>query len=135
MGKKVEVLDMEELGMEAVWKIEVQDFPAFVIVDNKGNDFFKKWVPDGTDPAPEEDSTFDEAADMFFGIDADGSGAIDIQELAKGLSISEESAQTLLSKYDTDKSGELDLKEFELLLFQNHDFVLAAQEKLRAQSK
>ncbi len=37
---KVEVLEMPELGMEAVWKIEVQDFPAFVIVDDKGNDFF-----------------------------------------------------------------------------------------------
>jgi len=41
--KKVEVLEYEELGMEAVWKIEVEDFPAFVVVDNKGNDFFKKW--------------------------------------------------------------------------------------------
>jgi fumarate hydratase class I len=38
--KKVEVLDMPELGMEAVWKIDVVDFPAFVIVDDKGNDFF-----------------------------------------------------------------------------------------------
>ncbi len=38
--RKVEVLDMEELGMEAVWKIEVEDFPAFVVVDDKGNDFF-----------------------------------------------------------------------------------------------
>ena len=38
--KKVEVLDYEELGMEAVWKIEVEDFPAFIIVDDKGNDFF-----------------------------------------------------------------------------------------------
>ena len=37
---KVEVLDFEELGMEAVWKIEVVDFPAFVVVDDKGNDFF-----------------------------------------------------------------------------------------------
>jgi fumarate hydratase, class I len=37
---KVEVLDMEELGMEAVWRIEVVDFPAFVVVDDKGNDFF-----------------------------------------------------------------------------------------------
>ncbi|CAB4363813.1 MAG: fumarate hydratase [Actinobacteria bacterium] len=37
---KVEVLEMPELGMEAVWKIEVQDFPAFIIVDDKGNDFF-----------------------------------------------------------------------------------------------
>jgi len=38
--KKVEVLDFEELGMEAVWKIDVVDFPAFVVVDEKGNDFF-----------------------------------------------------------------------------------------------
>lgn len=38
--KKVEVLDYEELGMEAIWKIEVEDFPAFIVVDDKGNDFF-----------------------------------------------------------------------------------------------
>ncbi|MCX6124677.1 MAG: FumA C-terminus/TtdB family hydratase beta subunit, partial [Proteobacteria bacterium] len=37
---KVEVLEYAELGMEAVWKIEVKDFPAFIIIDNKGNDFF-----------------------------------------------------------------------------------------------
>ncbi len=37
---KVEVQEYKELGMEAVWKIEVKDFPAFIIVDNKGNDFF-----------------------------------------------------------------------------------------------
>nr|MSZ91110.1 fumarate hydratase [Actinomycetota bacterium] len=38
--KKVEILDFEELGMEAVFKIEVVDFPAFIVVDDKGNDFF-----------------------------------------------------------------------------------------------
>lgn len=38
--KKVEVLEYPELGMEAVWKIEVVDFPAFILVDDKGNDFF-----------------------------------------------------------------------------------------------
>ncbi len=38
--RKVEVLDYEELGMEAVWRIEVEDFPAFIVVDDKGNDFF-----------------------------------------------------------------------------------------------
>lgn len=38
---KVEVLDFEDLGMEAVWKIDVKDFPAFIVVDDKGNDFFK----------------------------------------------------------------------------------------------
>jgi fumarate hydratase, class I len=40
--KKVEVLEYAELGMEAIWRIEVERFPAFVIVDNKGNDFFAK---------------------------------------------------------------------------------------------
>jgi fumarate hydratase class I len=40
--KKVECIDYPELGMEAVWKIEVVDFPAFILVDDKGNDFFKK---------------------------------------------------------------------------------------------
>ncbi|MGC6508521.1 MAG: fumarate hydratase [Myxococcota bacterium] len=39
--RKIEVLDFPELGMEAVWKIEVEDFPAFIVVDDKGNDFFK----------------------------------------------------------------------------------------------
>ena len=38
--RKVELLEYPELGMEAVWKIEVQDFPAFILVDDKGNDFF-----------------------------------------------------------------------------------------------
>ena len=45
--KKVEVLEYEELGMEAVWRIEVEDFPAFIVVDDKGNDFF-------TDPGPSQ---------------------------------------------------------------------------------
>ena len=38
--RKVEVLEYPELGMEAIWKIEVEDFPAFIVVDDKGNDFF-----------------------------------------------------------------------------------------------
>ncbi|MBB1482940.1 fumarate hydratase [Tessaracoccus sp. MC1865] len=38
--KHVEVVEYEELGMEAIWKIDVQDFPAFIVVDDKGNDFF-----------------------------------------------------------------------------------------------
>jgi fumarate hydratase class I len=38
--RKVEVLEYPELGMEAVWKIEVEDFPAFIVVDDKGNDFY-----------------------------------------------------------------------------------------------
>jgi len=41
--KKIEVLEFEELGMEAIWKIEVENFPAFIVVDNKGNDFFSEF--------------------------------------------------------------------------------------------
>jgi fumarate hydratase class I len=41
--KKVEIEEYEELGMEAVWRIEVEDFPAFIIVDDKGNDFFSRF--------------------------------------------------------------------------------------------
>jgi fumarate hydratase class I len=40
--KKVEVVEYPELGMEAIWRIEVEDFPAFIIIDDKGNDFFKE---------------------------------------------------------------------------------------------
>ena len=39
--RKVEPVEYEELGMEAVWRIEVEDFPAFIVIDDKGNDFFK----------------------------------------------------------------------------------------------
>ncbi len=48
--RRVEVLEYAELGMEAVWRIEVEDFPAFVVVDDKGNDFF-------ADPGPGSPST------------------------------------------------------------------------------
>ncbi|MFC7219953.1 fumarate hydratase [Streptomyces polyrhachis] len=44
--KKVEVVEYAELGMEAVWRIEVEDFPAFVVVDDKGNDFFTSREPE-----------------------------------------------------------------------------------------
>jgi len=40
--KKVELLEYPELGMEAIWKIEVENFPAFILVDDKGNDFFRQ---------------------------------------------------------------------------------------------
>lgn len=40
--KKVEVVEYPDLGMEAIWRIEVEDFPAFIVIDDKGNDFFKE---------------------------------------------------------------------------------------------
>jgi fumarate hydratase class I len=45
--KKVELLEYPELGMEAIWKIEVVDFPAFILVDDKGNDFFQQIAAEG----------------------------------------------------------------------------------------
>lgn len=41
--RKVELLEYPELGMEAIWKVEVENFPAFIVVDDKGNDFYQKW--------------------------------------------------------------------------------------------
>ncbi|HIJ60903.1 MAG TPA: fumarate hydratase, partial [Nitrospirae bacterium] len=41
--KKVDCIDYEDLGMEAVWMIEVVDFPAFILIDDKGNDFFSQY--------------------------------------------------------------------------------------------
>ena len=41
----VDVVEFAELGMEAIWRIEVQDFPAFILVDDKGNDFFANVGP------------------------------------------------------------------------------------------
>ena len=46
--KKVDVLEYPELGMEAVWKIDVVDFPAFIVVDDKGNDFFESLTGSGS---------------------------------------------------------------------------------------
>ena len=42
--KNVEVLEYPELGMEAIWKIDVENFPAFIVVDDKGNDFFEEFM-------------------------------------------------------------------------------------------
>ena len=44
--KKVECIEYPELGMEAIWRIEVEDFPAFIVVDDKGNDFFAEFMKD-----------------------------------------------------------------------------------------
>ncbi len=50
--KKVEVLEYPELGMEAIWRIEVVDFPAFIVVDDKGNDFFAETIGGGGKSLP-----------------------------------------------------------------------------------
>ena len=42
--KNISVIEFEELGMEAIFKIEVEDFPAFIVVDDKNNDFYSTWL-------------------------------------------------------------------------------------------
>jgi len=118
--KKVEVLDMEELGMEAVWKIEVEDFPAFVVVDNKGNDFFKQWSKDAS-KQPEQDSYFDETKEFFFGLDASKDGKLSASEIASGLRLPLDQAQELLSRFDVDHDGSIDADEFALMLLKNQE--------------
>jgi fumarate hydratase class I len=50
--KRVEVIEYPELGMEAIWKIEVEDFPAFIVVDDKGNDFYAQILERGGQRVP-----------------------------------------------------------------------------------
>ena len=49
--RNVEIVEYEELGMEAIWKIEVEDFPAFILIDDKGNDFFSRGFRAALPPA------------------------------------------------------------------------------------
>jgi fumarate hydratase class I len=49
--KLVEVQEYEELGMEAIWRIEVEDFPAFIVTDDKGNDFYRDLLKNRPSPS------------------------------------------------------------------------------------
>ncbi len=111
--KKVEVLDMEELGMEAVWKIEVEDFPAFIIVDDKGNDFFQEFkVEDGTIPT-EINSSIYVVLEFFESLDANRDQYIQPEELVDGFDdLTLDEAESLVKKYDLGKFGGLNLDEF-----------------------
>merc|ERR1719327_1021277 len=105
--------------MEAVWKIEVEDFPAFMVVDDKGNDFFKKWSK--TEAEAELDSFFDETKDFFYGLDKDSDGTLSVEEIAAGLMISKEEAAEIIKANDLDNDGTIDILEFELMLLKNAD--------------
>ena len=50
--RHVEVIEYPELGMEAVWKIRVENFPAFIVIDDKGNDFFAPLLTPGGKKLP-----------------------------------------------------------------------------------
>merc|ERR1712025_318973 len=97
------------------WKIEVEDFPAFMVVDDKGNDFFRKWAGEAAVMQPEEDSFFDETKDFFYGLDTDGGGTLTVEEIAAGLNITEQQAKEMVKNYDVDGDGVIDIMEFELM--------------------
>lgn len=118
--KKVQVLDMEELGMEAVWKIEVEDFPAFVVIDDKGHDFFKQWSKEAA-KKPETDSYFDETKEFFFGLDTDRNGALSKDELKAGLNLEDSQVERLVQMFDVNNDGQIDMMEFEAMLLKRED--------------
>lgn len=132
--KKVEVLDMAELGMEAVWKIDVEDFPAFIVVDNKGNDFFQKWSPPVAEESGSGSVYFDEARDIFLGIAPDDSDRLTVNNLSEGLGISLETAEDLLNRFDVDRDGYIDSMEFEFMLMKDKNLMqkFKDQQKTRA---
>ena len=132
--KKVEVLDMEELGMEAVWKIEVEDFPAFILIDDKGNDFFQEFsIEDGQIPA-EINSSIYVVLEFFEMLDANSDQAIQPHELAEGFDdLTLEEAERLVKKYDLGNFGALNLDEFLTLVMKEEGLKIggvSAREKV-----
>jgi fumarate hydratase class I len=110
--KSVEVLDMEELGMEAVWKITVEDFPAFIIVDDKGNDFFKNFSIDAVEINDNVVSILNEFPELFAMIDSSKNSRIEAEEIVAALGFKMEEAEQLIDKYDMAKIGALDIDQF-----------------------
>merc|ERR1740121_2054958 len=102
--KDVTVLDMEELGMEAVWKIRIEDFPAFMIVDDKGNDFFDEWM--SGEVHAEIDSEFCEMACLFHFVDQDRSGSVGVHDLTEHYQLTAEMAQQLIKEQTTKHTGQ-----------------------------
>ncbi|CAD7923702.1 unnamed protein product [Amoebophrya sp. A120] len=111
--KSVEVLDMEELGMEAVWKIKVENFPAFIVVDDKGNDFFSEFKPEDGRIPEEVNSSIYVVLEFFERIDANNDQMVEATELVDGFdNLTTEEAAALVKKYDYGNFGGLNLDEF-----------------------
>lgn len=111
--------------MEAVWKIEVQDFPAFIVVDDKGNDFFQKWAghEDGQGSMQaEQDSPMEIDRDFFFGMDTNHDGILSAEELGDGLGITPKEARDLfMTHFKIDIDDGLHVKTCEALLLKSKD--------------
>jgi len=117
--KSVQVLDMEELGMEAVWKINVEDFPAFLLVDDKGNDFFREFTVNDTYMAEEYNSSIYALLEWFEAFDRNKDMILQADELSEGFGITIERASQLVKKYDLGNFGGISIDEFVDLIQSN----------------
>merc|ERR1712046_86250 len=106
--------------MEAVWKITVEDFPAFIIVDDKGNDFFKNFSIDTVEINDNVVSIINEFPELFATIDSSKNSRIEAEEIVAGLGYSMEDAEKLIDKYDTAKTGALDIDQFLVAYSEDH---------------
>jgi dTDP-4-dehydrorhamnose 3,5-epimerase-like enzyme len=116
---------MEELGMEAVWKIRVENFPAFIIVDDKGNDFFKEFSTDDATVPPEVNSSIYSVLEFFEIVDKNHDQMLDPQELMEGFTnLTIEDSTALIRKYDLGGFGGLNLDEFLTMVMKEEDITL-----------
>lgn len=125
--KNVEMLDMEELGMEAVWKIDVEDFPAFLLVDDKGNDFFSEFTVGNVKMEAETNSSIYAVLEWFETFDADKDMLLDSEELAEGFDLPMEEAARLLRKYDLGAFGGLNIDEFIKMICQEDGLTIRGE--------
>ncbi|CAD7929884.1 unnamed protein product [Amoebophrya sp. A25] len=132
--KSVEVLDMEELGMEAVWKIRVENFPAFIIVDDKGNDFFQEFKKEDAHIPEEVNSSIYVVLEFFENLDRNSDQIVEAMELVEGFdNLTIEQAETLVRKYDLGHFGGLNLDEFLTMVMKERGLKIdgeGAREKL-----
>lgn len=123
---------MEELGMEAVWKIRVENFPAFIVVDDKGNDFFQEFKSEDGRIPEEVNSSIYVVLEFFERLDSNNDQMVEAEELMEGFdNLTEQEAENLVAKYDLGHFGGLNLDEF-LTMVMNEDHLKIDNESARA---
>lgn len=131
--KGVEVLDMEELGMEAVWKIQVEKFPAFLLVDDKGNDFFRAFSVNDVYIPTEINSSIYSVLGWFESFDINMDMILQPDELSVGFGIPIEKAEELVLKYDLENFGGLTIDEFiKMVLSEDGDMLTIHGKSVRS---
>merc|ERR550537_177427 len=121
--RKVQLVDMKELGMEAVWKIEVEDFPAFIVIDDKGNDLYQDLSSAAEVEVEENDggTTLPEQIKWFDALERRSrheelASRVKADELAFALGLTVAEASRMIEPFDLAKVGSLDIDQFFCLL-------------------